>query len=116
MGALFKITGTVCAGIFVVMLVLGFVSRCQNTAHINDMEKTVAVRYYLSEGEDAALRYERVQEGKYFEISEIPYEPGKSFVGLYSSKDFEYAELIVDSTGNSVTTITADIVLYPAFE
>ncbi len=122
MSTILKIAGTVCGGILLVMTVLGFLNRCQNTSHIKDMEKTVAIRYYLSEGDDAALYYDRVEKGKHFEIAELPYQPGKSFAGLYtapynpeSPEDFVYAELIVDSTGNSVTTITADTVLYPVF-
>lgn len=109
------------AAIVVFVLILGFslvrgVRERHRTAElVEDMENTVVVRYYLGDGDDAVLHYQRVEKNKKFTIETMPSKDGKTFVGLYSGRDWQASTLYVNSDGESVVTLQKDVVLYPAF-
>lgn len=115
MGTFFKIAGAICAVIFILMILIGCLNCCQNASHIDDMEDTVAIRYYLSDGDDAPVRYMRVEKGKGFEITTLPSSDGKTFVGLYTSDNPDTGMIIVGADGKSVVRADADMILYPVF-
>lgn len=112
----FKIAIVAFILILIFTLVVALFNRCSNKNTVEDMEEnTVVLRYYLGDGEDAVLHYQRVEKGKPFKLDVMPSEQGKIFAGLYSSSEWSVAQLYVDSDGNSVITINADTVLYPVF-
>ena len=109
------------AAIVVFVLILGFTlvsgirGRHRTSELVEDMEKTVVVRYYLGDGDDAVLHYQRVERNKSFTLEIMPSKDGKIFAGLYSGKDWESSTLYVNSDGESVLTLQKDVLLYPVF-
>ena len=79
-------------------------------------KQTVVLRYYMDDDLTTATVYAQyVEKGKRFSLNKKPEKFGFTFAGLYDDPDYETATLYVDANGNSVLTISNDILLYAIF-
>lgn len=112
--------GAAVLAFFLTMFIVGMVSCGSASGKKSDVEdiaeNTVVVRYYMSDDYDnAEVKYMTVTPGADFRLSSIPHKDGYNLSGLYDDEDFNRGTLYIDSNGNSLITVTSDILLYPVF-
>ncbi|MBQ3235662.1 MAG: hypothetical protein IJA97_05845 [Clostridia bacterium] len=107
----------------IIMFAVAGIGNCsirnKEKKRIEGFDDVYSVRYFVSDEDDAAVKYDLVESGDYFNVnsSAIPSKEGFIFAGFYNTPEYDEmgAQMYVDSMGKGVIAITGDIVLYPIF-